>query len=237
MAKESVEGEVKTRLVPPLTFAEAAAFNTACLLDIAENLCAAAGQVPIAPVAAYSPAGAERFFAGLLPPQVALLPPREASLGRSLHHAALDLVTAGYRAACLVNADSPTLPTEIIVAAARRLAAPGDRIVLGPAADGGYYLIGFKKFHPRLFEEIDWSTERVFRQTLARAAELSLETVVLPQWYDVDDGESLALLGEELFGAGGRWRGGYRAPATARLLRRRAAKNDGLRRLLGLTPG
>ncbi|HEV2303301.1 MAG TPA: TIGR04282 family arsenosugar biosynthesis glycosyltransferase [Stellaceae bacterium] len=234
MAKESVEGEVKTRLVPPLSFAEAAAFNTACLLDVAENLCAAAGQVPIAPVAAYSPSGAERFFAGLLPPEVTLLPPRESSLGRSLHHAARDLVAAGYGAVCLVNADSPTLPTEIIVAAARRLAEPGDRVVLGPAADGGYYLIGFKGFHPRLFEEIDWSTERVFRQTIARAEELGLEPVTLPQWYDVDDGETLALLGGELFGPGGRWRGGFAAPATARLLRDLAVSNDGLRQLLGL---
>jgi uncharacterized protein len=237
MAKASVEGEVKTRLVPPFSFAEAAAFNTACLADVAANLCIAAVEAPIAPFVAYSPDGAERFFAALLPPKVALLPPRESSLGRSLHHAARDLVGRGYGAVCLLNADSPTLPTGIIVAAARRLAEPGERVVLGPAADGGYYLIGFKDFHPRLFEEIDWSTERVFRQTLARAAELDLETVVLPEWYDVDDGDTLALLGNELFGEGGRRRGGYAAPATARLLRDLAASNDDLGRLLGLPPG
>lgn len=237
MAKQSVAGEVKTRLVPPLSFAQAAAFNTACLLDVAGNLeIAAAGQTPIAPLVAYSPAGAERFFAELLPPQVGLLAPREASLGRSLFHAARDLVAQRYGAVCLLNADSPTLPTEFVVRAACRLAEPGERVVLGPAADGGYYLIGFKNFYPRLFEAIDWSTERVFRQTLARAAELGLESVVLPEWYDVDDGDGLALLGDELFGGGGRWRGGYAAPAVSGLLRDLAAANDGLRRLLRLSP-
>jgi rSAM/selenodomain-associated transferase 1 len=237
MAKQSVEGEVKTRLVPPLSFAAAAAFNTSCLLDVAASLLAAAAEVPIAAFAAYSPAGAERFFAELLPPQVALLPPREASLGRSLYHAARDLTAAGYGAVCLVNADSPTLPTATIAAAARHLAEPGERVVLGPAADGGYYLIGFKAFHPRLFEEIDWSTEWVLRQTMARARELDLDVVLLPEWYDVDDGKTLSLLGRELFGSGGRYLGGFPAPATTRLLRDLAAADDCVRQRLGLPPG
>ena len=234
MAKASVEGEVKTRLVPPLSLAEAAAFNSACLLDAAANLRAAAAQIPIAPYAAYSPAGAEPFFADLLGPEIARLPPREPSLGPSLRHAARDLVAAGYGAVCLVNADSPTLPPGFLVTAARRLAEPGERIVLGPAADGGYYLIGFKRFYPRLFEEIDWSTGRVFRQTLERAAELGLDPVLLPEWYDVDDGESLARVARELLGEGP----SEASPgsATAHLLRRLAASNDGFRRLLGLAP-
>jgi uncharacterized protein len=237
MAKQSVEGEVKTRLVPPLSFADAAAFNTCCLLDAAANLLAAAAEMPIAAFAAYSPAGAEDFFADLLPPHVGLLPPREASLGRSLHHAARDLTAAGYGAVCLLNADSPTLPTATIIAAARHLAEPGERVILGPAADGGYYLIGFRAFHPRLFEGIDWSTERVLRQTIARAEQLGLDAVVLPEWYDVDDGDTLSLLGRELFGSGGRYRGGFPAPATARLLRDLAAADDQIRRLLGLPLG
>jgi hypothetical protein len=85
------------------------------------------------------------------------------------------------------------------VAAATVLAAPGDRIVLGPSTDGGYYLIGLKRPHRRLFEDIDWSTERVAAQTLARARELDLAIHHLPSWYDVDDLAALRVLMGELF--------------------------------------
>jgi glycosyltransferase A (GT-A) superfamily protein (DUF2064 family) len=102
---------------------------------------------------------------------------------------------------CLLNSDSPTLPVAYLVAAATALAVPGDRVVLGPSTDGGYYLIGLKQPHQRLFEDIDWSTERVAAQTLARANQLGLEVHQLPSWYDVDDAEALRVLGGELFEA------------------------------------
>jgi hypothetical protein len=87
------------------------------------------------------------------------------------------------------------------VTAATALAAPGDRIVLGPSTDGGYYLIGMKRPHPGLFEDIRWSTDQVLSQTLARAADLGLPVVSLPAWYDVDDAETLqTLIGEVLDG-------------------------------------
>src|SRR6202007_1866343 len=174
MAKASVSGDVKTRLVPPLTYEEAAELNTCCLMDVAANILAAAARAAIQGFVAYHPLGSEQFFDNLLPDGFRLLPPKEPTLGRSLLHAAYDLLAAGYGSICLVNADSPTLPTDLLVRAVRRLAEPGDRVVLGPAADGGYYLIGLKRFHQRLFEGIDWSTERVFGQTLARAGEIGV---------------------------------------------------------------
>ena len=82
---------------------------------------------------------------------------------------------------------------------AEALAAPGDRAVIGPAEDGGYYLLALKAPHRRLFEEIDWSTERVFAQTLARAAEIGLPVERLPAWYDVDDLAGLRRLHHDLF--------------------------------------
>lgn len=231
MAKESVAGEVKTRLVPPLTYEEAAELNTCCLVDVATNLSAASARVAIQGYVAYHPLGSERFFNKLLPDGFKLLPPKEPTLGRSLLHAAHDLLAAGYRSMCLVNADSPTLPTELLVEAVCRLQEPGDRVVLGPAADGGYYLIGLKQLHRRLFEEIDWSTERVYDQTVARAGEIGLAVASLPEWYDVDDEETLAMLGRELL-LGPAAVGSYPAPSTAAFLRRLAAKNGGIRRLI-----
>ena len=71
--------------------------------------------------------------------------------------------------------------------------------MLGPAEDGGYYLIGLKRAHARLFEEIAWSTPAVFAQTVERAREIGLDPAVLPGWYDVDDLESLRRLDAELF--------------------------------------
>ena len=124
---------------------------------------------------------------------------------------------------CLLNSDSPTLPTGYLVAAATALAAPGDRVVLGPATDGGYYLIGIKQPHRRLFQDVEWSTERVLRQTLARADELALPVVLLPSWYDVDDEAALRqLIGELVNGRPFRAVGSKPTPAgfTRRLLLR-----------------
>src|SRR5437667_9340994 len=83
MAKASVAGTVKTRLVPPLTYEEAAELNTCCLTDVAANIVAAAARVPIQGFAAYHPSGSERFFDDLLPAAFKLLPPREPTIGRS----------------------------------------------------------------------------------------------------------------------------------------------------------
>ena len=90
--------------------------------------------------------------------------------------------------------------------------------MLGPAADGGYYVIGVKQAQDRLFEDIAWSTEKVLAQTIERAAELGLAVELLPQWYDVDDCDSLHRLCRELS------RGGSRAAHTAAYLRTLAGR-------------
>lgn len=220
MAKASHPGRCKTRLSPPLSLEAAAALNTVFLRDIGANIAAAAGQAPIQGMAAYHPIGEEAFFDDVLPADFRLIPPREAGFGMGLIHAARDILDAGYGSMCLVNSDSPTLPSAYLAEAARLLALPGDRVVLGPAADGGYYLIGLKRFHLRMFEEIDWSTERVYRQSLARAAEIGLEVATLPAWYDVDDHETLTALARELFvpGAATPYTGGSPAVHSRALL-------------------
>jgi rSAM/selenodomain-associated transferase 1 len=200
MMKAPRSGEVKTRLVPPLRAEEASLLSTCFVKDILENLLTAAKSVPADCYVAYSPPGSEALFRDLLPQQVRLLPPRSVGLANSLPDAIEDLIAGGYEGACLVNADSPTLPTSVLIEAVTRLHAPGDRVVLGPATDGGYYLIGLKHAHTHLFHDIAWSTERVYRQTLERAASIGLEVATLPAWYDVDDAASLSWLYRELFG-------------------------------------
>ena len=199
MAKASVPGSTKTRLVPPLTFEQAAQCNTAFLRDIAENILAAAAQTSIAGYVAYGPADAQPFFQANLPPDIALIEASRPSLGECLDHAIAQLFERGHRAAVVVNSDSPTLPISLLLEAADVLARPGDRVVLGPALDGGYYLLGVKAQHRRLFEDIAWSTQHVTRQTQQRAAELHLPIHLLPMWYDVDDVSALKMLVAELF--------------------------------------
>jgi rSAM/selenodomain-associated transferase 1 len=198
MAKASIPGQTKTRLVPPLSLEEAASLNTAFLRDAADSLLAAAALASISPFMAITPAGSERFFRQHLPDSFGVLETVGADIGKCLALAAGQLLAAGHAAVCLLNSDSPTLPLAYLVAAATALDAPGDRIVLGPAADGGYYLIGMKQPHLDLFESIAWSTERVFAQTLARAEQLKLDVVQLPSWYDVDDALTLRVLIGEL---------------------------------------
>lgn len=204
MVKVPQVGSVKTRLVPPLTPNEAAALSACFVRDTAANIAAIDGGAGILDgVAVYTPAGAEAALLESLPESFALLPQRGASLGDRLSNATVDLLAAGYQTLCLINADSPTLPPAMLRSAASSLARSGDRVVLGPSRDGGYYLIGLKHAHRRLFEEIEWSTSRVLAQTLDRAAELSLEVELLPAWYDVDGTADIGFLCEELFSSNG----------------------------------
>jgi uncharacterized protein len=198
MAKASIAGRTKTRLVPPLTEAEAASLNTAFLRDAAVNVLAARNFASISAFLAYAPKGSQAFFKAQMPDAVDLIETVAPSLGECLLLAVTSLLARGHRTVCLINSDSPTLPTAYLVAAAAVLAMPGDRIVLGPSVDGGYYLIGMKRAHAALFEDIAWSTEQVFAQTVARAAALKLPLVELPSWYDVDEAAALLVLVAEL---------------------------------------
>ncbi|WP_170937167.1 TIGR04282 family arsenosugar biosynthesis glycosyltransferase [Rhodomicrobium sp. R_RK_3] len=233
MAKASEPGRAKTRLCPPLTPEEAAECNTAFLKDIADNLLAAGGTAPISGCMAYGPPGQVAFFERHLPAGIGLHEVWEPGFGQCLAKAMDVQFAAGHAAACVLNSDSPTLPPSILAEAASALMQPGDRIVLGASTDGGYYLLGCKTMHPRLFEEIAWSTEIVAWQTLERAAEIGVEVYRLPDWYDIDDAAALRLAAAELLD-GHRFHprlASSAAPHTAALLRRMRAEADLDRRL------
>jgi uncharacterized protein len=224
MAKTPRPGQVKTRLVPPLTPAEATALNAAFLRDMTATIAAVGRDLPVAGFVAYAPAGGEALFDGLLAPGTGRvladgsvpLPPGVTGIGRSLIHAARSLLARGFASVCLVNSDSPTLPGALLARAVTAL-AEGRRVVLGPAEDGGYYLIGIPGAlaapAEALFRDIPWSTAGVTAATLARAAEVALEVLCLPSWYDVDDAASLRRLVGEL--AAGSDPAGGPAPETA----------------------
>jgi hypothetical protein len=197
MAKAPRSGKVKTRLAPPLTPDQAAAINICFLRDTTENI-AALAPTRAAGVISYTPVGDEALFDNLLPSSFSLIPQRGGDFGERLLATAEDLLACGYGSACLIDSDSPTVPAAAFQQAVIELQKKGDRVVIGPAHDGGYYLIGLKRAHPELFANIHWSTSTVFAETLTAAKSANIEAIILPLWYDVDDAATLAILNAEL---------------------------------------
>ena len=229
MAKAPLVGEVKTRLVPPLTAHEAAELNICFLRDMAANIEGITKTPAASGLVVYTPAGSESAFAGVVPDEFELLLQRGPTLGDRLCNATDDLLRQGYGAVCLINSDSPTLPRSILVRAMESLARDGDRVVLGAAEDGGYYLIGLKHAHRQLFNGIPWSTSDVLARTIERAAEINLPVELLPAWYDVDDRDTLAQLCAELFFSTSS-NEAYSAPLTRAFLEA-IIKAEGLQRI------
>jgi uncharacterized protein len=198
MAKAPRPGKVKTRLSPPLTPDQASALSVCFIRDTTENIQQVTEASKSVGLVAYTPVGDESAFDGLLPKGFQLLPQQGDGFGERLLYASEDLFASGFSAVCLIDSDSPTMPQDALLQAVEWLSRTGDRIVLGASDDGGYYLIGMKRLHRRVFEQIDWSTERVLEQTLDRAREIGLTTELLPTWYDVDDAATLERLRMEL---------------------------------------
>jgi len=197
MTKAPRAGQVKTRLVPPLSPEEAAQLNVSFLRDTAAAIAKACGATARG-VGVYTPIGAEAAYSNIFPNDFDLLPQRGDGFGERLAFATNDLFQCGFSSACLIDSDSPTVSGDVYAEAVEILSRPGERVVLGPSDDGGYYLIGLKRNHPQLFKRIDWSTERVLEQTKQRVRELSLEVALLPTGYDVDDAATLRRLCDEL---------------------------------------
>ena len=220
MTKAPQAGRVKTRLVPPLTPEEAAELNKCFLRDTAAAISSVCSRRPVGDaskmkfehagasrseaataacgIAVYTPVGAESAYTDILPADFTLLPQRGDGFGERLYFAVEDLFKCGFDSVCLIDSDSPTVPAENFQRAVQLLSMGEDRVVLGPSDDGGYYLIGVKKTHQHLFDQIDWSTERVLNQTIQRATEMGIEVKLLQPGYEVDDAASLRRLCNEI---------------------------------------
>jgi uncharacterized protein len=206
MAKAPSAGRIKTRLSPLLSPQEAMDLGRCFLGDMTANLARVAQGARVDPFVAFAPADSEAAFHAIVAPGTRFVladgsraaPPGVVGLGLCLLQAAASLLDAGYGAVALLSADCPTLPTSLLLKAARLLLVRRDRVVIGPSFDGGYYLIGIRRAHAELFQAIDWSTEQVAEQTRQRAFGLGLGVLDLDAWYDVDDAHSLQRLVYEL---------------------------------------
>ncbi len=214
MCKAPRPGSTKTRLAAAIGAQEAATLSACFLRDVAAAIEAVPETFGRRGYGVYAPAGAEAELKQVLPTSFGLLLQADAEFGNVLHGAVRNLLALGHDCVILVNSDSPTLPPSFLVDAVAALRRPGDRMVLGPAIDGGYYLIGLKHAHHHLFTGIPWGTDAVASLTLQRSSEIGLEAVLMPDWYDIDDVETLDVLRDELAGRSTRFLGGGAAEAT-----------------------
>lgn len=197
-SKPPLPGQTKSRLQAKLSAADASLFHRACLMD----LCAMAGDLPFK-TWLFAIGGSEseftRSFPGQIPSgfaelgtlrfdSVAFRRQRGQDLGERLDHAAA-LVLRSHPQVMLIGSDLPDLSTDLLLTAAHSLS--DHDVVIGPAMDGGYYLIGLTRACPELFREIAWGTGRVLAQTLQAARDQRLRVCLLPPARDIDTWEDI----------------------------------------------
>lgn len=192
--RHPVAGGVKTRLAAGLGAEAAAALYAAFVGDLADRFRRPGARSTLC----YAPAADEAasYFAELAGNDYALWPQPDGSLGERLRAFFDRAFAEGARRAVVIGSDSPTLPRRFVEQAFDLLSSHD--CVVCPAFDGGYCLIGMRDRTRPLFEEIDWSTPRVLKQTLARVEACGASLALLPPWYDVDTPADLARLRADL---------------------------------------
>lgn len=204
MAKYPEPGQVKTRLASAIGPQAACTLYRAFILDTAARL--ATLDFPI--TWAYAPA--EAPFASLLP-GARCLAQEGRDLGERMASATAAVLAVDPMPVLVVGTDSPHLPLAALTDAAAALAGDAD-VVVGPADDGGYWLVGLRAPTPGLFERIAWGDSSVFTETLDRAGDLGLRVHLAAGTFDVDEPDALEDLRALLR------RGEVELPHTARLL-------------------
>lgn len=188
-------GEVKTQLCPPLTPDEAASLDGSFVLEVLERTSRAVTtlQLPFHRYLACAPSSTLAFFKIVKERHgVKAIDQVGDDLGARIQHAFETMFENGYRRVCIVGTDASSLPLDHYTQALTLLET--NDLVLGPALDGGYYLIGLNRAAPDLFTGIPWSTDRVLSLTHERATSLGLNTALLPPWRDIDTIEDLHAL-------------------------------------------
>ena len=203
LAKQPLPGVVKTRLIPTLGAAGAARLAERMLRHALAEALRAAEVVPSLGVElCVAPEAGDPYWAALAGNRPLTISQQVAGDIGERMLAAVTRITARGEYAILMGADCPGLTASRIAEAIASLRAPGVDLVITPARDGGYVLIGMGETHGTLFRDMPWSTPRVMALTLGRARAKGLECVCPDTLDDIDETEDLAVLPPE-FGLGG----------------------------------
>lgn len=197
MLKPPRPGEVKTRLSPPLTPDEACRLYECFIRDTFASVSRLNGADVFAAVGRSS--SSNRILrkdpaSELIPPGVTVFPQKGQGLGERIKNVFIELFKKGYAMAAVIGSDSPDIPLEYIKEAFTLLAGPSVDMVLGPATDGGYYLIAAKAPVKGVFKGTRWSTPFALEDTVKAARRRSLRLRFLPPWHDIDRPSDLALI-------------------------------------------
>lgn len=190
LSKRPVPGSSKTRLLPGLTPLQAADLQAAFLRDLSRMLLAQDAAVPYIACTPPGPASA-RYFGGLLGDH-RVFPQNEGDLGSRMAGAIAHLLAQGHGPVLVIGSDCPALQPACIAEALVQLAEAD--LVVGPARDGGYWLLGMHEVHAPLFEDMPWSSPVVLATTRERAIRLGLEMRWLHEDFDVDTVQDLLRL-------------------------------------------
>jgi rSAM/selenodomain-associated transferase 1 len=207
MAKAPRPGAVKTRLAPRLSPAAVTAFYC-CLLD---DTLALARSLSDVEVAIMCPDSDVNELAQLAGSETRVLAQKGVGLAAGLTSVFAHFAEGYQRRVIAFNSDSPHLPRSVLEDAFETLAALD--VVVGPTHDGGYYLVGAKAFHPRLFARDGMGTSSALERLLSRARTLELSVGCADPFYDIDVADDLTRLAAELRQAPAK------APRTARWLK------------------
>ncbi len=190
MVRAPKPGQVKTRLVPPLSFEEAAGLYRAFIVDTLDM----ANHIPCTDIfAACTPRSGLLSLSNLIPEGISITIQKDVDLGARIYGVFEDLFARGFERVAIIGSDSPDMPTAFITNAFRLLEENPGKVVLGPATDGGYYLIAMDGLTKVPFEDMEWGSETVFDETVAR---LGGDLLLLPEWHDIDRPEDILLLDE-----------------------------------------
>jgi rSAM/selenodomain-associated transferase 1 len=185
-AKQPIPGQCKTRLSPPLSPREAAELYRCSLLETVKRM-RDHRNFDLAICYAGDRSWFEKTFPGVM-----LVPQRGPDLGARMATSLHGFLRQDYQQVVLIGSDAPDLPLSLIEQAFAAL--QNVDVVLAPAADGGYVLIGEANHRPELFEAIEWSTGAVLGETLQRIERHGITAVQLDSWEDLDDLPSLRSL-------------------------------------------
>ncbi|MEK7842566.1 MAG: TIGR04282 family arsenosugar biosynthesis glycosyltransferase, partial [Deltaproteobacteria bacterium] len=176
MLKIPIAGQVKTRLAAQIGKEDATKLYRCFIHDTFSGI-SLLSNIDI--IAAYTPQNLISRAKRLAPSGAIIIPQKGRDLGERLQNIFSRLFSIGYKNIAIIGADSPDLPIEYIEKSFLLLKGKTG-LVLGPAEDGGYYLIAMSRDHKEIFKDIPWSTDTVFKETVEKAKKAGLKSAILP---------------------------------------------------------
>jgi len=190
MTKVPGFADVKTRLRPLLSEGQCVELARCFLTDTITNLASVFDHRIIAFTPEVGREAIETIVGGHI-----YITQRGGDLGQRLDAVIAEAFKMGFRPVIVIGTDSPTLPPEYVAQAFGHLQSHEDGVAIGPADDGGFYLIAVSRPREGIFDGVTWSSDRTYEQTVANIKSIGdVDLLVLPRWYDVDEPADLARL-------------------------------------------